>query len=209
MTKARAFIKQTMDEIHKRVKDEKQPIRITPPEIICTSIEKINSLVAATHAYSFWEGIPMSARASFGRLFKSSATCKAVTVVQRSMRDPAGQMFELGFGRLILITSFAVKMSGSGASFQAYIFSKPSPMAMSAFPSGRSSLGGGSPLPSALEADENVKEEEKEGLIERGTKRRRVEFTSNEKAVVPKPTVLPLPFRSTRSSSRLDLKHKR
>jgi hypothetical protein len=40
-------------------------------------------------------------------------------VAQRAIRgDPASVMAELGFGPLLLITSFAVTMSGSGASFQ-------------------------------------------------------------------------------------------
>jgi hypothetical protein len=39
---------------------------------------------------------------------------QAVTVVQRAVRgeDPAGMMLKLGFGPLILITNFTVKMSG-------------------------------------------------------------------------------------------------
>lgn len=45
---------------------------------------------------------------------------QAVAVVQRSMRgeDPARMMADLGFGPLLLITNFPVKMSGSGRSFQ-------------------------------------------------------------------------------------------
>jgi hypothetical protein len=126
VTKARAFITQTLDEMHRRSKGA----RFATPQIVCSSVEKLQSLEKATHAYSFWEGIPMSARASFGLLFRSSTSCHSVTVVQRSMRDPAKQMLELGFGPLLLIKSFPVKMSGSGASFQAYIFTKANPIAI-------------------------------------------------------------------------------
>lgn len=40
---------------------------------------------------------------------------QAVAVVQRSMRgeDPAGMMADLGFGPLLLIANFPVKMSGA------------------------------------------------------------------------------------------------
>ena len=116
---------------------------------------QFSTLEPATHAYSFWEGIPLEGRAAFGRLFRSSASLHSVVVVQRAIRyaewlplrlkllmystssthhfsntcnhphlctlrggDPAAVMAELGFGPLLLITSFAVTMSGSGASFQ-------------------------------------------------------------------------------------------
>ena len=42
-------------------------------------------------------------------------------------QEPAAVMHDLGFGRLLLLASFPVKMSGSGRSFTAYVFSKISP----------------------------------------------------------------------------------
>ena len=82
---------------------------------------QFQTLEPATHAYSFWEGIPLEGRAAFGKLFAASRTLRGVVVVQRAMRgdEPAAVMADLGFGPLLLLTSFAVTMSGSGASFQA------------------------------------------------------------------------------------------
>ena len=82
---------------------------------------QFQTLEPATHAYSFWEGIPLEGRAAFGRLFAASRSLRGVVVVQRAMRgdEPAAVMADLGFGPLLLLTSFAVTMSGSGASFQA------------------------------------------------------------------------------------------
>lgn len=81
---------------------------------------QFSTLNPATHAYSFWEGIPEGGRIAFGSLFNRSPSLRTVTVVQRAIRgkEPAAVMAELGFGLLLLITSFAVNMSGSGASFQ-------------------------------------------------------------------------------------------
>ena len=43
-----------------------------------------------------------------------SALLQSVAVVQRAMRacDPADEMEEMGFGRLLLVSSFSVSMSG-------------------------------------------------------------------------------------------------
>lgn len=75
---------------------------------------QVATLEPATHAYSFWEGIPAGARSAFGRLFAASRTLRGICVVQRSVRgqDPAAMMLQLGFGPLQLVTSFAVTMSG-------------------------------------------------------------------------------------------------
>ncbi|KAG1665493.1 hypothetical protein FOA52_009754 [Chlamydomonas sp. UWO 241] len=100
-----------------------------PPEIHCTAVEDWDTLEPATHAYSFWEGIPADGRRALGRLFVKSRTLRGIAVVQRAMRgnEPAALMRELGFGPLMLISNFAVSMSGSGASFQAYMFAKVAP----------------------------------------------------------------------------------
>ena len=46
----------------------------------------MRTLDPATHAYSFWEGVPTVARQAFGRLFAASATLTGVAVVQRAVR---------------------------------------------------------------------------------------------------------------------------
>ena len=96
------------------------------PDVQCAPVEAMPTLDPATHAYSFWEGVPPGARAAFGRLVAGSATVAGVAVVQRAMRgrDPADKMEALGFGALTLTHSFAVSMGGSGRSFTAYVFSR-------------------------------------------------------------------------------------
>lgn len=96
------------------------------PKILCSSVEAMESLDPATHAYSFWEGVPVEARMGFGRLCSASKTLTCVTVVQRSMRnrDPVEEMQEYGFHGLDLVDSFRVCMSGSGRSFMAYVFAR-------------------------------------------------------------------------------------
>lgn len=85
---------------------------------------QVASLEHCTHAYSFWEGVPTTARQAFGRLVASSTRIRGVAVVQRAMRDPEGSMAGLGFGNLTLRASFPVSMSGSGRSFTAYVFER-------------------------------------------------------------------------------------
>ena len=74
----------------------------------------------ATHAYSFWEGIPISSRQAFGKLFLLSETLFSLVVVQRAIRkNPLDVMANLGFGQLHLIEIIAdVAMSGSQSKFQ-------------------------------------------------------------------------------------------
>jgi len=132
VAKAEAFVRQAVDELARRGGCEAD---LPLPHITCSSVEKVGSLEPATHAYSFWEGVPHSGKAAFGRLFEASRTLKAVAVVQRAIRgeDPARMMGDLGFGPLLLIANFPVKMSGSGRSFQAYVFSKIVPGVMEIF----------------------------------------------------------------------------
>lgn len=123
--KAEAFCSQMKKHLYG--KKYGVPCTMSMPEIRCSSIEDMKSLDPATHAYSFWEGVPVEARVRFGRLFSSSKTLKSVAVVQRSMRkdDPAEEMDALyGFGSLVLVGTFPVSMSGSGRNFMAYIFNK-------------------------------------------------------------------------------------
>ena len=40
------------------------------------------TLDPATHAYSFWEGIPIEGRAAFGKMFRESRSLHGVVVVQ-------------------------------------------------------------------------------------------------------------------------------
>ena len=79
------------------------------------TLPQMRTLDPATQAYSFWEGVPVDARAAFGRLFAASATLRGLAVVQRALRGapPAAAMAELGFGRLRLVDSFPVSMSGA------------------------------------------------------------------------------------------------
>ena len=75
----------------------------------------MKTLDPCTHAYSFWEGVPLDGKAAFGRLFAASRTLRAVAVVQRAMRgqqSPAEVMECLGFGELVLLDSFSDSMSG-------------------------------------------------------------------------------------------------
>lgn len=123
--KADAFIEQTARALQKKGLTE---TLLHLPKVHCTAIEKVLSLDPATHAYSFWEGVPANARYAFGRLFAASSTLQSVTVVQRAMRyteDPALVMEEdYGFCPLVLIDTLTVTMSGSQRSFRAYIFNR-------------------------------------------------------------------------------------
>lgn len=104
----------------------KWPQRISdPPKLTHSSIENIESLDSYTHAYSFWEGIPIEAKRAFGRLFSTSDSMIGITVVQRSFRrSPEMEMDSLGFHGLTLMQSIRVRMSGSGQTFNAYVFYK-------------------------------------------------------------------------------------
>lgn len=96
-------------------------------DIVCTGIESLETLGPVTHVYTFWEGVPVDARAGLGRLFRESSTTTTISVVQRAIRceNPAEFLDEAyGFGPLTLVDSFRVSMSGSGRSFMAYIFVK-------------------------------------------------------------------------------------
>ncbi|GFR49150.1 hypothetical protein Agub_g11168 [Astrephomene gubernaculifera] len=126
--KAAAFCEHVIDNLKTK---EMLPADTRVPAVICSPIEKIPSLDPATHAYSFWEGVPGSGKQAFGQLFAASRTLRAVAVVQRAMRgqEPAAVMRDLGFGPVLLIASFPVKMSGSGRSFTAYVFTKIAPAA--------------------------------------------------------------------------------
>jgi hypothetical protein len=46
------------------------------PTLECASVEAVDSFGPATHAYSFWEGIPQEGRCAFGRLFAASTSMK-------------------------------------------------------------------------------------------------------------------------------------
>jgi hypothetical protein len=123
-TKAEAFLVLVKKKIRERGLDFKTDFDL---DVVCSGIESIPSLGPVTHVYSFWEGVPVSARVALGKIFRESMTAKAICVVQRSMRceSPAEFMSkEYGFGPLRLVDSRRVSMSGSGRSFMAYIFVK-------------------------------------------------------------------------------------
>lgn len=125
--KAEAFLRQVAAVLRGR---GTAPPDLVLPHIACTPIECLRTLDPATHAYSFWEGVPVDARVAFGSLFAASSTLRSVAVVQRSMRcpDPAAAMNEwYGFGALTLVGEFIVAMSGSGRQFVAYVFVRNEP----------------------------------------------------------------------------------
>ena len=74
------------------------------PEVLCAAVEDVATLGEATHAYSFWEGLPPDAKRGLGRLVRASGTLRAFAVVQRGIRDgpgrrgPAEELAALGFG---------------------------------------------------------------------------------------------------------------
>jgi hypothetical protein len=73
------------------------------------------TLDPATHAYTFWEGVPAKARMAFGQLFAKSSTLTSVAVVQRAVRkmSPEALMQSYGFGDLKLVATVKnVHMSG-------------------------------------------------------------------------------------------------
>jgi len=97
------------------------------PIITCCNIEHLNGMGTATHAYSFWEGIPLVAKQAFGRLFRLSPSLKAVAVVQHAFRGGASAsdaMRTLGFGEVQLVGRFRVCQQYSRSAYQAYIFKK-------------------------------------------------------------------------------------
>ncbi|GAX78395.1 hypothetical protein CEUSTIGMA_g5837.t1 [Chlamydomonas eustigma] len=150
--KAKAFMKNTLHDMKLRGSSLKDTSWI--PNMHCCGVEKLDTLEPATHAYSFWEGIPTDGRIAFGKLFNHSRSLRAVAVVQRAIRgqEPAALMEELGFGPLLLITSFSVNMSGSGASFQAYVFSKVKPASAKFLAQARGTTPSVSPLHQKLTA---------------------------------------------------------
>ena len=132
--KAEAFMKQSLSLVKKKVGYASKDVdKVDIPKIINLPMEKIDTLDPATHAYSFWEGVPVTARIRFGQLFSTSKTLHTVAVVQRCMshsresHTPADVMEQsFCFGPLEEVDSFPVKMGGSGRSFRAYIFRKAS-----------------------------------------------------------------------------------
>ena len=100
------------------------------PEVLCAAVEDVATLGAATHAYSFWEGLPPDAKRGLGRLVRASGTLRAFAVVQRGFRGgpgrrgPAEELAALGVGPVRLVDQFPVAMSGSGRHFTAYVFTR-------------------------------------------------------------------------------------
>ena len=123
--KAVAFAQRTVDALAAR-----GHVLGPPPDMQCAPIESLPSLDPATHAYSFWEGVPPGARAAFGALAAASASLRGVAVVQRALRGrcPAAFMHGLGFAGLTLVDAFPVTMSGSGRAFTAYVFARDPPV---------------------------------------------------------------------------------
>lgn len=133
--KAAAFLAQTRAELARR--GALPPGFTDIPEVSCSAIEQVRTLDPATHAYSFWEGVPGDGKRAFGRLVAASRLLQGVAVVQRAIRaqQPADAMRDMGFGDLTLVDSFPVSMSGSGRSFRAYVFRRvPPPLSLISMP---------------------------------------------------------------------------
>lgn len=84
--------------------------------LLCLQMHGEGTLNPATHAYTFWEGIPARARTAFGKLFEESSTLKCIAIVQRAIRrqTPAEYMESLGFGSLQLMDTLSgIHMSGA------------------------------------------------------------------------------------------------
>eukprot|EP01026_Neomeris_dumetosa_P056851 TRINITY_DN5207_c0_g1_i4.p1 TRINITY_DN5207_c0_g1~~TRINITY_DN5207_c0_g1_i4.p1 ORF type:complete len:399 (+),score=52.02 TRINITY_DN5207_c0_g1_i4:210-1406(+) len=123
VSKAQVLMQETADEMRRRKLLQIDEAAL--PRIVCSGVEEVKSLEPGTHAYSFWEGVPVEGRIAFAQLFANSDTLKAVAVVQRALRhDPVEVMKGLGFGSLQLVDKFGVKMSGSRNGFTAYIFKR-------------------------------------------------------------------------------------
>lgn len=130
--KAEAFLRQTFSIVEAKPRYRARTVNtVDIPKIANLPIEHVDTLDPATHAYSFWEGVPIAARMQFGRLFAASKTLHTVAVVQRCMSharqkaSPADIMESAYcFGPLHQVESFSVKMGGSGRSFTAYVFRK-------------------------------------------------------------------------------------
>lgn len=103
-----------------------QAVRLVAPTVRCADLLELDSLPpGTTHAYSFWEGIPVDARRAFGRLAAACDTLEAMAVVQRAIRSKTPEQamaLEWCFPQLSCVDSFSVSMSGSGRSFTAYVF---------------------------------------------------------------------------------------
>lgn len=114
--KAHAFGERVARTLHER-NVVSGPVVI--PEITCGCVESLSTIEPATHAFTFWEGIPNEVRDVIVELCVNSRTVKAITVVQRA-QDPGDIMTD----DFELVDSFKVTMSGSSSKFVAYIFKK-------------------------------------------------------------------------------------
>lgn len=82
----------------------------------CVQVNGAGTLDPATHAYTFWEGIPAKARTAFGELFARSSTLCCIAIVQRAIRrqSPEEYMESLNFGSLQLMETLSgIHMSGT------------------------------------------------------------------------------------------------
>jgi hypothetical protein len=88
-------------------------------------VNTCGTLDPATHAYSFWEGVPTKCRCAFGELVARSTTVRCIAVVQRSVRrrKPEELLAAYGFGALQLVeTVSGVHMSGTSCCSLLFFF---------------------------------------------------------------------------------------
>lgn len=91
------------------------PLKTVLHPVGLVQVNGAGTLDPATHAYAFWEGIPVKARVAFGELFANSSTLQSVAIVQRAIRrqTPAELMAGYNFGSLQLMDTLkGIHMSG-------------------------------------------------------------------------------------------------
>lgn len=80
------------------------------PEPPCHQLLQVATLDPATHAYSFWEGVPAEGRYAFGRLFSQSYTLQVTTpdVSAKCLPGLSAIPSGLDFYKLVLISQLLV-----------------------------------------------------------------------------------------------------
>lgn len=78
-----------------------------------------------THLFSFWEGLPTSAKIALGGLVSRDKEFRGIAVVGRGLhRDPVQEMADLGFPPLQLVSKIPVHMAKGTERFTAFVFKR-------------------------------------------------------------------------------------
>ena len=92
------------------------------PTLQQADIEHVNS-IDDTHIFSFWEGLPNSAKTALGKLVTHDQSLRGIAVIGRGMhQDPVQAMIDYSFPKMQLKDHFPVQMAVSGQQFTAYVF---------------------------------------------------------------------------------------